>query len=215
MRISIILIIISLFVSLTTLTFASPTNPNISGEKTSVQESKKEIIRQRIEEKKLEIEMKKQEIKERIQIKKATQAAKLQDKRKENIRNYFEKINTRFSSTILRLEKLISRIENRLSVYEQQNPDLNLDEINLQIEDAKVFLLEAEADISTATENLEDTLDSEDPKAMFKIIKDTTMDAKQKLIEAHRILVHVIGDIKGLRVGNTPNTATEEANTIN
>ena len=204
-----------LFVSSTSFASALIMNPKVPDDKTLFQETKREEIEQRIEEKRLEIEKKREEIRERIQIKKATQAAKLQNKNKERVRTYFGKIDMRFTATIDRLETLISRIESRLAMYEQENPDLDLSEIYSQIETAQALLLDAEADISAASANLEAILDSEDPKDAFKIIRDTVLEAKDKLVEVHSILVHVIGDIKGLRVGNTIDTATQEADTLN
>jgi hypothetical protein len=214
-RVIVAVLLTMLFLSSTSASYALINNPKVPGDKTSFQEIKKEEIRQRIEEKRLEIEKKKEEIKERIQIKKATQAAKLQNKNKERVRSYFGRIDSRFTATIERLEILISRIESRLAVYEQGSPDLDLTEIYTQIETAKALLLDAEADISAASANLEVVLDSEDPKDAFAVIKETVLDAKDKLKEVHSILVHVIGDIKGLRVGNTVDTATQEADTQN
>ena len=44
-------------------------------------------------------------------------------------------------------------------------------------------------------------LENDDPKEAFLVIKNTIKEIKSDLVEVHQLLVHLIGDIKGLRVG--------------
>jgi hypothetical protein len=48
---------------------------------------------------------------------------------------------------------------------------------------------------------VESFLDNDDPKTAFAEVREIIQQIKVNLIEVHRTLVHVIGDIKGLRVG--------------
>ena len=70
------------------------------------------------------------------------------------------------------------------------------------INSAKSLLDEAKANLDAAQASLEDVLASQDPKDAFGIIRETISEVKNQLKEVHSILVHTIGNIKGLRVGN-------------
>jgi hypothetical protein len=72
------------------------------------------------------------------------------------------------------------------------------------LEDAKELLAQAEADLAASNIEVEDVIVSDTPKETFDTVKDTVVEIKETLKEVHSILVHVIGDIRGLRIGNTP-----------
>ena len=44
-------------------------------------------------------------------------------------------------------------------------------------------------------------LENDDPKAAFAEVKEKIQEIKLNLVEIYRILIHVIGDMKGLRIG--------------
>ena len=142
-----------------------------------------------------------EQLRESIKQRRATREAQLAENRKERIRNYWERLNKRIFATIDRLEKLISRIESRLAKIESGNEDIDTTDINEQLDEAKAILLDARAEKEAADIAMEEVLESQDPKVAFKVIRDEVQKIRRKLIEAHRILVHVIGDIRGLRVG--------------
>ncbi len=125
--------------------------------------------------------------------------AKLTEKRQRLIRQFFTRMVKRLEAAITRLEKLISRIESRLAKLESQGEDVS--KIKTEIEDAKTKLTGTKADLEEAKTKLETVLESEDPKAAFAEVKNLIKGVKTQLIGVHRILVHVIGEIKGLRVG--------------
>lgn len=125
--------------------------------------------------------------------------AKLTERRQQLIRQFFTRMVKRLEAAITRLEKLISRIESRLSKLESQGEDVS--KIKTEVADAKTKLDKAKTDLEEAKTKLETVLESEDPKAAFAEVKNLIKGVKTQLIEVHRILVHVIGDIKGLRVG--------------
>jgi chromosome segregation ATPase len=171
---------------------------------------RKEEIKLRIEQHQEEVEAKKEQLREeqeqRLQEREekvASKVAQLQERRKERIRLFFERLTRRLEAAISRLDILIQRIESRLAVLDESG-DADTAAIHEQVDEAKSLLLDAQVDLEAATANLDTMLESDDPKAAFEVIRETIKDVKSKLVEVHRILVHVIGDIKGLRVGNTP-----------
>lgn len=160
---------------------------------------------ERIEIRKELKEQKLQEIQERIQEKKATIAARLAETRKERVRFFFGRLNRRLEAAIDRLEILIERIESRVAIIEEEDEDEDIDTSSIKgkLEEAKALLDEARASLAAAESSLENALSSDDPMGAFAIIRETIQEIKNDLIEVHRILVHVIGDIKGLRVGQS------------
>lgn len=146
-------------------------------------------------------EQKREEIREKIEQRKATIAARLKQVRRERIRHFFGLLSRRLKAAILRLERLITRIESRLAKIEEDNEDIDTTSIKENVDEAKTLLENAKAKLAAAEDSLESVLDSEDPKQAFSVIRETIREIVQLLIEARRILIHVIGDIKGLRVG--------------
>lgn len=146
-------------------------------------------------------EQTREEIREKIEQKKATIAARLKQVRRERIRHFFGLLARRLKAAISRLEILITRIESRLAIIEENNEDIDTTSIKEDIAEVKDLLDNANAKLAATEDNLESFLNSEDPKQAFSVIKETIREIIELLIEARRILVHVIGDIKGLRVG--------------
>lgn len=154
-------------------------------------------------------------IREKIQERQATLAARLAEKNKERIRNFFGRMTKRFQAAINRLERLISRIESRLSKIESEDKNIDTTGIREDVDEAKDKLAEASAALSEANTSLEDILTSDNPGETFAELRELLKGIKEQLKEVHQILVHVIGDIKGLRTGQTSPqpevTPTQEA----
>jgi hypothetical protein len=165
---------------------------------------KRASIQQRIEEKKQLIQQKREEIRQRIAIKKATRSAQISSARRIRIRAFWDRLDARFQATITRLEKLITRIESRISIINAYDSNINTDYVEAQLSIAKEMLSEARIELEAASEHVDDILSSQDPKTSFEIIKDSVLQIKMDLKEVHQILVHTIGNIKGLRSTNTP-----------
>ncbi|MEK7182771.1 MAG: hypothetical protein AAB694_01280, partial [Patescibacteria group bacterium] len=140
-----------------------------------------------------------QEVRQQIEERRATIAAQLEERRKELIRKFFNRMVERIEAAIERLERLIGRIERRIAKLEAAGEDMT--DVKSQVNDAKTKLGNAKDDLQDAKDGLEDVLSSNDPKAAFKQIGQTIRGIVRQLVEVHRILVHLIGDIKGLRVG--------------
>ena len=162
-----------------------------------LQETRREELKLRIEEKLTE----KREERNQNRINDETQIGtpsskqiRIQEKKKELIRNYFSR---------LRLEKLIKRIENRVAIIKSENSGIDTALIDSEIIKAKDLLEHAKTELIAVNGIIEDTLTSNDPKTAFVVVRDSIKNVKNDLVEVHRILVHLIGDIKGLRVGNT------------
>ena len=150
----------------------------------------REDIRLKIEEKTATREAAKEQLK-----------AKLEEKRQERIKTLFGKMTTRTKAAIDRINILIERMEERIIILDEEGE--NVATIQSEINSAKTLLVSAEDSLFIANEGLDDVIASEDPKAGFVYIKDIIQDIKLTLTDAHAILVQVIGDMQGLRVGTT------------
>lgn len=159
-------------------------------------------VKERIDQKEIEKEDARLEIQNRIEERKALQEARLAQQKAIRVRNHWQILEKRIAATIERLKTLITRIESRLYKIAQEEPSLDTTTIQTNIDEAKELLDDAEYLLDNAEVDLETLLVSEDPKTALLELKDTIRDIKDLLIETHRILVHVIGDIKGLRVGS-------------
>lgn len=156
-----------------------------------------------------------EQIEERIQSRieertemRATREARLTERRRVQIRTYFGRLTGRLGALTERLNILTDRIESRLDKIAEDNEDIDTVSIEAEVEEAKEALADTEATLSALDAEL--FLSEDDPKEAFVVVRETIQEIKQDLIEVHGILVHVIGDIKGLRVGITeqPNSAT-------
>lgn len=156
--------------------------------------------------------IKRVEVQQRVQERRATLQAQLTERRRELIRAFFNRMVRRIEAAIARLETLIERIESRIAKLEAAGEDMT--DVKEQVEDAKDKLAAAEDDLQDAKDGLEDVLTSDDPKEAFAEVRDLIRGVVRQLIEVHRILVQVIGDIKGLRVGQLEASPTPTATAI-
>ena len=147
----------------------------------------------------------------RIEDKKATQEAKTKLTKQERIRSHWGILEKRITATIERIEILISRIESRLVKIAVDNPELNLTLIQSQLDETKILLADVKLDSEEASLSIEELLISQNPQDDFEELRDKIKDIKDALVEIHRILVLLIGDIKGLRVGSFTQSPTVAA----
>ncbi len=170
---------------------------------------KKEAANARLEEHRLLKDQRLTDLKQRMEDKRATRAAQLDERKKERISSFFDRMIRRLEAVIARLDTLIERIEARLAKIEENNEEIDTSVIQADIETAKALLAQSSADLEAASESFDAVLEADDPKAAFSVIRETIQGIRDNLKEVHRLLVSVIGDIKGLRVGQT--TDVEEA----
>lgn len=133
----------------------------------------------------------------------ATVAARIAARRMTLIRTFFARMVKRFEAAITRLNKLIARIQSRIDKIEAEDEDIDTSAVEVELGTAKNKLASASAALEDAKGSLDNILDSENPKEAFASVKDLIKEIKYALIDVHRILVHLIGDIRGLRVGVT------------
>jgi paraquat-inducible protein B len=152
-----------------------------------------------------------QEIGENIQEKMATVQARLTEGKKEIIRNHFNRVVRRLTAAINRFYLLIDRIESRLAKIEQQDTGIDTVLIKKDISSAKEKLGQIAVQLESLKTEMNQVIESETPKDSFTQIKESVAEIREILIEIHQMLVKVIGDIRGLRVGNTstPSALTE------
>jgi len=150
-----------------------------------------------------------QQTKERIQEQVATIEARLNVRKKEIIRNHFLKMTKRLEAAVNRLNRLITRIESRIAKIELNNKNIDTKAIKKDVQKAKDKLLLTTNKLNEAKIKIDGLLESNTPKEAFTEVRDIIKEIKQYLTDIHGILVKVIGDIKGLRVGNTATPSAE------
>jgi hypothetical protein len=155
-------------------------------------DEKREEIRLKLEDNAITRETKREELK-----------IKLEKQAQNRIQALFGRVITRIESAISRLDTLIGRMEARLEIF--ANEGESVEEIEEDIGLARDLLEDAEALLEELKTSVDDMIPSEDPKAGYIYIKDAVKNIKSNLVEVHSILVQIIGDMKGLRVGVTEN----------
>lgn len=131
------------------------------------------------------------------------ETGKSSDERHLKLANLFDVMLKRYDAAVLRLTTLIQRIESRVAIIKATNPGTDMAGIETQIKTAKDELDLVPPKINTLKADFDTLLASSTPKVLFKNILDEAKIIKTDLQGVHKILVHVIGDIKGLRVGET------------
>ncbi|PIZ46750.1 hypothetical protein COY29_06110 [Candidatus Woesebacteria bacterium CG_4_10_14_0_2_um_filter_39_14] len=140
-------------------------------------------------------------VREEIREKTATVQAFLSERKQEIIRNHFSRVARRLTAAIERLNRLISRLESRLAKIEETNENLNTETIKADIVSGKEKLDQAGIQLENVKTKMNEIIESETPREGFVEIKEMVGEIRESLVEVHQILVKVIGDIKGLRVG--------------
>jgi len=147
-------------------------------------------------------------IQERKQDKTASREAKLFQLRQKLILKYYQQMSKRLWAMINRLEILISRIDARIVIVDAET-DKNLDTVKADVAKAKTDLVSAKDSLTLADGSINTAILSIDnPKEAFALVKSDITNVKNNLKEVHKLLVHVIGDLEGLRVGATKLTPT-------
>ena len=144
-----------------------------------------------------------EELRENSQEKMATVQARLTERKREIVQSHFNRVFRRFTAAINRLNILIDRIESRLLKIEEVDNTLDTEKIKTEIESSKEKLNQAATTLENIKADMEQLIESETPKDVFTQVKNSIVQVREILIEVHQTLVKVIGDIKGLRVGET------------
>ncbi len=137
-------------------------------------------------------------VQNRIQQKTASREGRLTQLKQGIVRKYYEKMSDRMWAVISRLETLSERIEARIEIVDSET-DEDLSDIVLQVNNAKALLNDTKILLTSSDDMFETVIASDDPKESFEILRDNINDIKMNLVEVHRFLVKVIGDIYGLK----------------
>lgn len=148
-----------------------------------------------------------------LEAKVATFAGKLDVRKKGIIKNYFGLMIRRFQAAINRLNKIIIRVESRIGKIEETDKKINLTATKKQLTKAKESLNQNSLQIKEAETKMTTILEENNPKESFAEVKTMLNDIKKSLLETRKTLTKIIGDIKGLKVGQTatPSAAVKEA----
>ena len=198
MRKGVIVFVFCLWLSLFTPIYARAQNNTTPGEQNRIEDN------QRLNQNEIDKEEARAEIQKRVEERKTLAEEKAKQVREERVKNHWSVIQKRIEATIKRLEVLVGRIESRIAKLSLANPDIDFTDIKTDVNDAKKLLANAKISLDKATSNLDKMLQLDDPKTAYESFRESVQEIKDMLIEAHRILVFVIGDIKGLRVSNEP-----------
>jgi len=143
-----------------------------------------------------------QEIRQQVQAKGEEVKVKLSATTRERVRFYFYKAVTRTEALIERLNLLISKIETRIEKIKESSEDFDTAKVEEDVKDAKGLISSSTKDLENSKTLLENSLSSESPKDSFKEVVEVFKNIKTDLMEVHKLLVHAIGELKGLRIGN-------------
>ncbi len=136
----------------------------------------------------------------------ASRAARVCEVRKDRIRSFFERMVKRLEALTDRLQKLIDRIQSRINKIDASGGNTTKSKADLAT--AKNELADAKTKLNLLKGDIDTLLTCDNPKASFKTVKGRLAEIKKELKDVHRILVHIIGDIKGLRVGENKASPT-------
>ena len=119
---------------------------------------------------------------------------KITETRKSNATKFFNNMIERLQAAEDRLNKILERIESRIAKIKSENPTKDLTKVDADIAKVKTLLANTQAKIDALKAT---------PVESLKNVKENTSAIKKDLQEIRRMLSKIIGDIKGLRVGET------------
>lgn len=142
-------------------------------------------------------------IKASIEAKQVERVEKLSAVRKEKIMSFSNRMILRLEALVDRLQILIDRIDARIAKIDESGEDIDTEPIKELVDEAKAKLAVLKIQIAELKEEFGNLPDSDDPKSQFVEVREKITEVKILLKEIHAMLVGVVGDIKGLRVGNS------------
>lgn len=139
------------------------------------------------------------EVREKAKEGRATQEAQVKEKRRERMSGFAQRMTIRMEKAIERLERLTSRIQSRIDKIKAEGQDVS--SIQNKLDSAKTKLATSKTDLQSAKAELESVITSDNPKEAFSRVRSKIQGIKRQIVEVHRALTSLIGDIKGLKVG--------------
>lgn len=144
-----------------------------------------------------------QEVKESLASREGEKKENTGEIRKSVIKNFFVNMIRRFEAAVERLNQILARIESRVAKIKSENPSIDLARIDSQIASVKTDLGNTQVKIDTLKSDFDKAIISTNPGESFKAIKEDTTEIKKDLENIKRNLSKIIGEIKGLRVGQS------------
>lgn len=127
------------------------------------------------------------------------------------VMNFSNNMIVRLEALVDRLQILIDRIDSRLVKIGDSDESVDTERINEVLDDAEAKLAAIKVKIADLKVNFGNLPESDDPKSQFVEVRQDINEVKMLLKELHSMLVGVVGDIKGLRVGNTKGQTPESS----
>ena len=191
-----LLVAVFLFKPMNTLAVTFSSNSAVLRPKKIFYPEKIKAIKERIQ-------LRREEVKSKIKERRASISARLTERRRNRIKRFFSRLIKRLNIVTNRLNRLVARIESRLEKIKANNENIDAEKIEKQLTEIKSKLSVVSTNIQDAQNSLNTILESNEPKQAFKDVRDLVKEIKNEFIDIHRLLVHLIGDIKGLRVGES------------
>lgn len=156
------------------------------------QEKKSELI-----EKKQEVKEKKQEVRQTVKDKEASRRAEINQKAKEAVLKRLGNISKHLNAYLKRLDKIASKIENRVAKLKEKGVDTSKAEKELA--EARVLGEAAKVAVDKAVGDIGSIPESADIKTLLEGIKSSIKSAKDALFAYHKGLVEAVRELKAAK----------------
>lgn len=130
---------------------------------------------------------------------KGTTREPLTDNRKGNIAEHVRIMLLRVSGATDALEALIARIQTRINRIEELNPAANIADAQEMLDEAKAKLEEAKDSLASLEANLENLLNSENPREAFANVRVDLDNLKGMLNDIKQLLKDTLQELRGLQ----------------
>ena len=144
-----------------------------------------------------------EDIKENIATREGQRKTNIAALRKDIVTNFFNLMFGRFEAAQDRLSKILARIESRVAKIKSADPSKDLTAIDAEVASVKTALSDNQTKIDTLKTDFNNAIASTTPKERFKTVFGDISVVKRNLENIRKSLSKIIGDIKGLHVGET------------
>ena len=146
-----------------------------------------ETVRARIEQsQEIRLELR-EKIRSRVEERVATNQARMTERVQNRVRLLLGMTIARTEAVINRMNTLITRVDSRL---EKQGVE------NSHLEEAQKLVTEAASTLEELKASVEVLVNSDNPREVWGVVKESFGSIKTSLVEAHRILVSIMGEIE-------------------
>ncbi len=118
-------------------------------------------------------------------------------RRNDRIRNFAQRMVDRLNAAIARLNKFVTRIDARLDKVTAEGSD-TIDAARAKLDEAQTAITAAQTSVNGIMSAVETALASGTPQENFREVIDLVHSARDKVKEAHALLVETIRLIKGM-----------------